>query len=91
MVLFGLRLKLLLSVRLIPMVERNSNLAGIGPRDTGKSFVYRETTLMLSCASLIVRHKGNLRSLHCSMLYRRVIQIQSRRRSCGTANPCAGP
>jgi ATP-dependent Lon protease len=39
-----LRLKLLLLVRLIPMVERNYNLIELGPRGTGKSFVYRETT-----------------------------------------------
>lgn len=40
----SLRLKLLLLVRLIPMVERNYNLIELGPRGTGKSFVYRETT-----------------------------------------------
>lgn len=38
------RLKLLLLTRLIPMVERNYNLIELGPRGTGKSFVYRETT-----------------------------------------------
>jgi len=38
------RLKLQLLVRLIPMVERNYNLIELGPRGTGKSFVYRETT-----------------------------------------------
>lgn len=40
----NLRLKLLLLARLIPMVERNYNLIELGPRGTGKSFVYRETT-----------------------------------------------
>lgn len=38
------RLKLLLLVRLIPMVERNFNLVELGPRGTGKSFVYREVS-----------------------------------------------
>lgn len=39
---FDRRLKLLLLVRLIPFVERNYNLVELGPRGTGKSFVYRE-------------------------------------------------
>jgi ATP-dependent Lon protease len=38
------RLKLLLLARIIPMAERNYNLIELGPRGTGKSFVYRETT-----------------------------------------------
>ncbi|HEU4782648.1 MAG TPA: protease Lon-related BREX system protein BrxL [Ktedonobacterales bacterium] len=38
------RLKLLFLSRLIPMVERNYNFIELGPRGTGKSFVYRETT-----------------------------------------------
>ncbi len=38
------RLKLLSLVRLIPLVERNYTLIELGPRGTGKSFVYRETT-----------------------------------------------
>lgn len=41
---FDHRLKLLLLTRLIPMVERNYNLIELGPRGTGKSFVYRETS-----------------------------------------------
>ena len=36
------RLKLLFLSRLIPMIERNYNLVELGPRGTGKSFVYRE-------------------------------------------------
>ncbi len=40
----ALRLKLLILTRLIPMVERNYNLIELGPRGTGKSFVYRENT-----------------------------------------------
>lgn len=39
---FTLRRKLLYLLRLIPMVERNYNLIELGPRGTGKSFVYRE-------------------------------------------------
>lgn len=39
---FSPRRKLLYLLRLIPMVERNYNLIELGPRGTGKSFVYRE-------------------------------------------------
>jgi len=39
---FSHRRKLLYLLRLIPMVERNYNLVELGPRGTGKSFVYRE-------------------------------------------------
>ncbi len=39
---FSIRRKLLYLLRLIPMVERNYNLIELGPRGTGKSFVYRE-------------------------------------------------
>ena len=39
---FTRRKKLLHLVRLIPMVEANYNLLELGPRATGKSFVYRE-------------------------------------------------
>jgi ATP-dependent Lon protease len=38
------RLKLLFLTRLVPMAERNYNLIELGPRGTGKSFVYRETS-----------------------------------------------
>jgi len=40
----GLRGKLLALARLIPMTERNYNLIELGPRGTGKSFVYRESS-----------------------------------------------
>lgn len=36
------RKKLLMLMRLIPMVEANYNMIELGPRGTGKSFVYRE-------------------------------------------------
>lgn len=39
---FTWRRKLLLLLRLIPMVEKNYNLIEMGPRETGKSFVFRE-------------------------------------------------
>lgn len=39
---FTRRKKLLHLMRLIPMVETNYNLLELGPRATGKSFVYRE-------------------------------------------------
>jgi ATP-dependent Lon protease len=42
--LFTYRLKLLFLTRLIPMVERNYNFVELGPRGTGKSFVYREVS-----------------------------------------------
>ena len=41
---FDTRLKLHYVARLIPMCERNYNLIELGPRGTGKSFVYRETS-----------------------------------------------
>lgn len=40
--LFNRRVKLLMLIRLIPMVERNYNLIELGPRGTGKSYVYRD-------------------------------------------------
>ena len=39
---FTPRRKLLFLLRLVPMVERNFNLIELGPRGTGKSYVYRE-------------------------------------------------
>ena len=41
---FSRRLKLLFLSRLIPMVETNYNFVELGPRGTGKSFVYREVS-----------------------------------------------
>lgn len=38
------RVKMLLLARLLPMVEANFNLIELGPRSTGKSFVYKELT-----------------------------------------------
>lgn len=39
---FTWRRKLFYLLRLIPMVERNYNLIELGPKETGKSFVFRE-------------------------------------------------
>lgn len=39
---FTFRRKLLFLLRLIPMVEKNYNMIELGPRGTGKSYVYRE-------------------------------------------------
>ena len=39
---FTVRRKLLFLLRLVPMVEKNYNLIELGPRGTGKSYVYRE-------------------------------------------------
>jgi len=36
------RMKMLYLLRLLPFVERNYNLVELGPRNTGKSYVYRE-------------------------------------------------
>lgn len=38
------RVKLLTLLRLAPMVQKNYNLVELGPRGTGKSFVYRDLT-----------------------------------------------
>ncbi len=39
---FSWRRKLFYLLRLVPMVERNYNLIELGPKETGKSFVFRE-------------------------------------------------
>ncbi len=39
---FSFRRKLLFLLRMIPMVEKNYNMIELGPRGTGKSYVYRE-------------------------------------------------
>jgi len=38
------RIKMLLLARLLPLVEANFNFIELGPRSTGKSFVYKELT-----------------------------------------------
>jgi ATP-dependent Lon protease len=39
---FDRRVKLLMLMRMAPMVQRNFNLVELGPRGTGKSYVYRD-------------------------------------------------
>ena len=39
---FDRRVKLLMLMRMAPMVQRNFNLVELGPRSTGKSYVYRD-------------------------------------------------
>src|SRR5829696_2685260 len=41
---YDLRGKLLATLRLLPMVERNYNLIELGPWGTGKSFIFRESS-----------------------------------------------
>ena len=41
---FSTRIKMLLLTRLLPMVETNFNFIELGPRSTGKSFVFKELT-----------------------------------------------
>jgi ATP-dependent Lon protease len=40
--LLSRRVKLLMLMRQVPMVQRNFNLVELGPRGTGKSFIYRD-------------------------------------------------
>jgi len=41
---FNLREKLLMLLRLVPFVEANTNLLELGPRETGKTYTYRNTS-----------------------------------------------
>ncbi|MFO7661355.1 MAG: BREX system Lon protease-like protein BrxL [Chloroflexota bacterium] len=41
---FDLRIKMLLLLRLVPFVEPNYNLIELGPRETGKTYTYRNTS-----------------------------------------------
>ncbi len=50
----ALRLKLLFLLRLVPLVESRFNLIELGPRGTGKSFVYKE----LSPYSILISGGG---------------------------------
>lgn len=60
------RLKMIFICRLIPLVENNYNLVELGPRGTGKSFVYRDISpycILISggettVPSLFVSHAG---------------------------------
>jgi ATP-dependent Lon protease len=66
---FTRRVKLLMLVRLIPMVQRNFNLIELGPRGTGKSFVYRD----LSPYSILISGgKTTVPNLFYNMSTRRI-------------------
>lgn len=41
---FGQRIKLLMLMRLVPFVEANFNLIELGPRETGKTYTFRNTS-----------------------------------------------
>lgn len=41
---FSLREKMLMLLRLVPFVEANTNLIELGPRETGKTYTYRNTS-----------------------------------------------
>lgn len=41
---FDLRIKMLFLLRLVPFVEPNYNLIELGPRETGKTYTYRNTS-----------------------------------------------
>lgn len=66
---FSRRVKLLMLMRLVPMVQRNYNLVELGPRGTGKSFVYRDLT---PYAILISGGKTTVANLFYNMNTRKV-------------------
>ncbi len=41
---FSQREKMLMLLRLVPFVEANTNLIELGPRETGKTYTYRNTS-----------------------------------------------
>lgn len=63
------RLKLLLLSRLIPLAERNYNFIELGPRGTGKSFIYREVS---PYAILVSGGKTTVANLFYNMATNRV-------------------
>lgn len=66
---YSQRVKLLMLIRLVPMVQRNFNLIELGPRGTGKSFVYRD----LSPYSILISGgKTTVPNLFYNMSTRRV-------------------
>ena len=66
---FSRRVKLLMLMRLVPMIQRNFNLIELGPRGTGKSFVYRDLS---PYAILISGGKTTVANLFYNMSTRRV-------------------
>ena len=66
---FTKRVKLLMLMRLVPMIERNYNLIELGPRGTGKSFVFRDLS---PYAILISGGKTTVANLFYNMSSRQV-------------------
>lgn len=66
---FSRRVKLLMLMRLVPMAQRNFNLIELGPRGTGKSYVYRDLS---PYAILISGGKTTVANLFYNMSTRRV-------------------
>lgn len=66
---FSRRVKLLMLMRLVPMAQRNYNLVELGPRGTGKSFVYRDLT---PYAILVSGGKTTVANLFYNMSTRQV-------------------
>ena len=66
---FSRRVKLFNLLRLVPMAQRNYNLIELGPRGTGKSYVYRDLT---PYAILISGGKTTVANLFYNMASRRV-------------------
>jgi len=66
---FERRVKLLMLMRLVPMIQRNYNLIELGPRGTGKSYVYRDLS---PYAILISGGKTTVANLFYNMSTRRV-------------------
>ena len=66
---FNRRVKLLMLMRLAPMAQRNYNLIELGPRGTGKSYVYRDLS---PYAILISGGKTTVANLFYNMSTRRV-------------------
>lgn len=66
---FSRRVKLLMLLRLVPMAQRNFNLIELGPRGTGKSYVYRDLS---PYAILISGGKTTVANLFYNMSTRQV-------------------
>ncbi len=66
---FTRRVKLLMLTRMVPMAQRNYNLIELGPRGTGKSYVYRDLS---PYAILISGGKTTVANLFYNMSTRRV-------------------
>jgi ATP-dependent Lon protease len=66
---FDRRIRLLMLMRLVPMVQRNYNLIELGPRGTGKSYVYRDLS---PYAILISGGKTTVANLFYNMSTRQI-------------------